>query len=218
MPNHRRNLTFATWLFVSAATPLMFGGCGSDASGADTVMGTGGLSSVGGAAVGTTSVGGSVSGVGGGAGTGTTVAATTPITPVCTSGSTWTQRQGENERMRPGEACIACHSTEPDAPTFAVAGTIYPTKHEPNDCSGVAGTASNITVVITDASGTEHRLAVNSAGNFMLETGTFATPYTARVEMGTTVARMSASQTNGDCNSCHTVTGTNSAPGRITVP
>jgi hypothetical protein len=116
--------------------------------------------------------------------------------------------------MRPGEACISCHSSS-GGPRFAVAGTVYPTGHEPDDCNG-AGNASAV-VVITDANGQAHELSVNQAGNFTLS-GTLALPYTAKVVVGGASRAMGASQSTGDCNSCHTQSGSNGAPGRIVVP
>jgi hypothetical protein len=41
----------------------------------------------------------------------------------------------------------------------------------------------------------------------------------AKVVNGSGVERvMSATLTTGDCNSCHTQSGADSAPGRITIP
>ncbi|MEI8259338.1 MAG: hypothetical protein WCJ30_27035, partial [Deltaproteobacteria bacterium] len=64
-------------------------------------------------------------------------------------------------------------------------------------------------------------VAGNSAGNFWLEDRAaprFAAPYTARVLYQGRERRMIAPQTDGDCNTCHTDTGTMGAPGRVTVP
>jgi hypothetical protein len=130
---------------------------------------------------------------------------------VCTSKTTYAS--GENANMRPGEACIACHTAN-RGPAFAIAGTVYPTGHEPNDCNGKAGA----TIVITDAQGKAHNVTANSVGNFYLA-GTIPTPYTAKVtSTAGGVRAMVASQTTGDCNSCHTEKGANGAPGRIVAP
>ncbi|CAN5365957.1 hypothetical protein BH09MYX1_BH09MYX1_10250 [soil metagenome] len=97
---------------------------------------------------------------------------------LCTSGK-GTTRDGTT--MRPGEACISCHSTRFSAPTFWISGTIYPTGREQNDCKGVAAGA---TVKITDANNVVYNVPVNSAGNFMLEDNQapkFAAPYNAEV-------------------------------------
>jgi hypothetical protein len=111
--------------------------------------------------------------------------------------------------MRPGESCLGCHTT------FSVAGTIYPTAHEPNDCDGTNGTG--LSVEITDANGVVTVLPVNGAGNFFATT-TFATPFHAKVVSATSERDMTNGQTSGDCNSCHTVWGANGAPGRIMAP
>jgi len=119
--------------------------------------------------------------------------------------------------MRPGEACITCHATNPEAPTFVVAGTVYPTAHEPADCNGSNSNGAAV-VIITDAMGAAHQIPVDASGNFMLEGTAIPLPYTARVQVGTATRSMATAQTNGDCNSCHTATGTNGAPGRIMLP
>jgi hypothetical protein len=130
----------------------------------------------------------------------------------CTSGTSW--RSGEGPTMRPGEACLSCHSAS-GGPRLAAAGTVYPSGHEPDDCDG-AGDA-NAVVVITDANGQAHELPVNQAGNFTLS-GALALPYTARVEVGPAGRSMGSSQSTGDCNGCHTQSGSNGAPGRVVLP
>ena len=139
--------------------------------------------------------------------------------PVCTSGKTWTGGNNGSASMYPGRACITCHATEPDAPKFQIAGTVYPTAHEPDSCLG-SPSGAGITVEITDAAGTVVSLPVNSSGNFYYRsrTSTLKLPYTAKVKQGTGVRAMSAAQMSGDCNSCHTQSGTNGAPGRIVAP
>jgi hypothetical protein len=61
-------------------------------------------------------------------------------------------------------------------------------------------------------------LNANAAGNFYIEKGTLSTPYTAKVVSGSKTRAMSAAQTVGDCNTCHTAAGANGAPGRILMP
>jgi hypothetical protein len=112
--------------------------------------------------------------------------------------------------MRPGEACPSCHS-------FTLAGTVFPTEHEPNDCNGVNGSTAGLTVSVTDAKGKVQTLTVDSAGNFYSSTA-FTAPFTAKVVSKTSERDMMAMQTSGNCNSCHTVNGANSAPGRIMAP
>jgi hypothetical protein len=135
----------------------------------------------------------------------------TPTT--CTSGATWTRGDRGSSSMHPGAACIACHTTA-RAPTFTLAGTVYPSGHEPDDCNGLAGGAS---VVVTDAKGKVVTLTVNAAGNFYSATA-ITPPYSAKVVKGGVERAMVATQKTGDCNSCHTVDGTNDAPGRIVSP
>jgi len=134
-------------------------------------------------------------------------------TPVkCSSGSTWSGGEGSPE-MHPGLACIACHARG-EGPRFAVAGTVFPTAHEPDDCYGAS---SSVTVVITDSAGKVLDLTTNGAGNFSYR-GTLSLPYTAKVAVNGQERAMGTAQTTGDCNSCHTVTGANGAPGRIMAP
>jgi mono/diheme cytochrome c family protein len=45
-----------------------------------------------------------------------------------------------------------------------------------------------------------------------------ALPYTAKVVQNGKTRAMGAAQTSGDCNACHTPTGANGAPGRVTIP
>jgi cytochrome c553 len=116
--------------------------------------------------------------------------------------------------MHPGVACIACHATEKAAPAFTIAGTVYPSAHEPNDCNGLNGGAQ---VIVTDAAGKTLTLPVNSVGNFY-SVSPITTPFRAKVVANGKERAMAATQTVGDCNSCHTEAGTSSAPGRILTP
>jgi hypothetical protein len=61
-------------------------------------------------------------------------------------------------------------------------------------------------------------MPVNNAGNFLLQSGTLKPPFKAMVINGAKTRAMSGSVTSGDCNSCHTQTGKNGAPGRIIAP
>ena len=124
--------------------------------------------------------------------------------------------------MEPGNTCIGCHS-QGEGPTFSVAGTVYPTAHEPNECNGKSG----VNVVITDSAGHVFTLPTNSAGNFACGSRArqgfpacagFTPPYSAKVVSNGVERAMSASQTTGDCNGCHTESGANDAPGRVMAP
>ena len=159
--------------------------------------------------------------------------------PVCTSGQFWSSDDDDgSSRMHPGRACIACHEQgggdgdgdhddddgdgdhhkdDDDAPALVIAGTVYPTSHEPDDCEG----STDAEVDITDANGVVYKLEVNSSGNFLLkqkDAKSFAMPFSASVTRGGAVRAMMASQTSGDCNACHTQAGENGAPGRILDP
>ncbi len=139
------------------------------------------------------------------------------VAPTCTSGTTWNGGSDGSGSMDPGKACINCHaSSGGEAPRFAIAGTVYPTAHEPDLCYGANGT-DGAQVVITDANGKSISLTPNSAGNFS-SSAVVATPYRAKVTYMGRERDMAATQTSGDCNACHTQNGTMSAPGRIILP
>lgn len=121
----------------------------------------------------------------------------------CSSGSNWTQGDRGSTNMHPGKACITCHATNFKAPRFSIAGTVFPTAHEPDDCNSKV---TGVTVVITGADGKVINLPVSStSGNFSY-TGTVAKPYKAKVVAGGKERAMTKAQTDGDCNKCHTQT------------
>lgn len=134
---------------------------------------------------------------------------------VCTSGTMWTRGNRASASMHPGGTCITCHAQNPDAPTFTIAGTVYPTAHEPDDCNG--GGTAGAQIVITGADGKVTKIAVNAVGNFNSQVAV-ALPFRAKVVVGTKERAMVGSQKTGDCNSCHTEKGDSSAPGRIVLP
>ena len=86
-------------------------------------------------------------------------------TPTCTSGTTWTGGNQGSAVMNPGRACISCHAGNGEAPQFTIAGTVYPTGHEPDLCNGANGT-NGARVVIVDAANRTMTLTPNAAGNF----------------------------------------------------
>lgn len=146
---------------------------------------------------------------------------------VCTSGATYeSSRKGMT--MNPGRACIACHRSRRDdddrlekRDILYVGGTVYPTFHEPDLCLGVDGSLYDAHVLVTDASGRVFDLPVGSTGNFGLpirSVSSFTPPFHAKLVVGAKERVMHKAQTNGDCNSCHTVSGQNGAPGRIALP
>jgi hypothetical protein len=137
--------------------------------------------------------------------------------PTCTSGAYWTVADGTSPTMRPGEACIACHS-QGEGPAFAIAGTAYPTGHEYDDCDGRAAQAAIVTV--TDRTHVSRSFTVNSAGNFYgaASGGWPVFPITAKISLGGKTRAMSGAVSTGDCNTCHTLSGASGAPGRIALP
>ncbi len=140
-------------------------------------------------------------------------------TPVmCSSGTHWTRNNHGSESMHPGMACISCHvqmGQQRELP-FTMAGTVYPSAHEPDDCNGASGT-TGVEVVIIGADGHVVTITPNSVGNFFSESAV-TLPFTATVNYQGRSRAMIGPQTSGDCNTCHTETGTSSAPGRIMLP
>jgi hypothetical protein len=142
--------------------------------------------------------------------------------PQCSSNSFWTQGNGGSSRMHPGLACISCHNGG-EGPSFAVAGTVYPTGHEPDDCDGSGASGAMITV--TDKNGSARVFTANSAGNFSGNPGGGwpVFPITATVSFGGRTRSMTTAVPSGDCNLCHTQNGTAvgqiaAPPGRIALP
>jgi len=145
--------------------------------------------------------------------------------PQCSSNRSWTGGNSGSAQMRPGEACIGCHKLNTDAPSFAIAGTVYPTGHEPNLCDGTA--AAGATVTVTDKNKVSHTATVNSAGNFSINAGAFSGwpvfPITATVSFNGKTRSMGTAVPSGDCNSCHSPDGTAvggiaAPPGRVALP
>jgi len=148
---------------------------------------------------------------------------------LCSSGTLLDPNYQPSPEMAPGRACISCHveentasGEEGDAPVFTFAGTVYPTGHEPDDCSGAP--AAGAVVELTDARGMTSSSVVNAGGNFYGQLAGFAFPYTARLTFNGKTRVMQKPQRSGDCNACHTRDGTDivdaaqPAPGRIVLP
>ncbi|AKU99551.1 hypothetical protein AKJ09_06215 [Labilithrix luteola] len=145
---------------------------------------------------------------------------TNPTVPlVCTSGQMWTGQESDREpEMHPGGACNTCHQVK-GGPNFRIAGTVYPTLHEPDDCMGVDPRGGPLVVIVTDARNRDFQIPVQEGGNFSLPLQ-IAPPFKARVRnfVSDKVREMKGSVTSGDCNACHTGQGKNGAPGRIMAP
>lgn len=151
------------------------------------------------------------------------------VAPLCTSGTMLDPNHQPSPEMSPGRACIGCHveentasGEEGDAPVFTFAGTVYPTGHEPDFCSGAP--AAGAVVDIIDARGVKFSAIVNDGGNFYDDLPGFVFPYTARITFRGKTRVMLEPQQSGDCNACHTQEGTDPddpshpAPGRILLP
>jgi hypothetical protein len=173
-------------------------------------VGTGGTLAVGSGGIQGAPDGGVAAGMGGRAPSpdGGTAADAGSTAAVCTSKMNYSG--GNGQMMRPGADCTGCHGN------FAIAGTVYPTAHEPDNCIGVNGT-TGVKVVITGATGQVLTLTPNSSGNFYSNTKV-ATPFTVKLTNGANSRMMVSAQTSGGCNGCHTVNGSNAAPGRVMSP
>ena len=151
----------------------------------------------------------------------------------CTSGVTWAGGEedwGQYPKvgMHPGMACIDCHNNpakyglQDNGPGMYIGGTVYPTAHEYDQCLGVDGYSEQVTVEVTDVNGQVVSLQANETGNFFLRKGpgvpAIVYPVTAKVVSPKGTRAMSKAVSTGDCNSCHTLKGTNDAPGRIMAP
>jgi hypothetical protein len=123
----------------------------------------------------------------------------------------------EGGQMDPGAGCMSggCHTF---SKVLSLAGTVYPTAHEPKNCKGVSVRGMNI--VITDAAGSTSKVAVNAAGNFYIRGGSIKAPYKVKVVDSAGKERPMVTPLkagDGNCNSCHTQKG-DGAPGRILAP
>jgi hypothetical protein len=147
---------------------------------------------------------------------------------MCSSGKMWVGEEGVD--MDPGRACIDCHANggggeeEEGGPLYLVAGTVFPTAHEPDNCFGLDGTVMppDVSVEVRDGNGNAVVLKINAAGNFYLDPYSapagFAPPYAVKVVKDDLERPMGALAPHGDCNLCHTQDGTTDAPGRIIPP
>jgi hypothetical protein len=143
--------------------------------------------------------------------------------PTCTSGVFIDPNGDEGEEMTPGHACNECHEQQniemgTEAPIYHFAGTVYPSAHEADDCSG--GTTEGAEIEVIDANGVIYMATANAVGNFFFEDTQylFKFPYTTRVVFQGRERWMDTPEMEGDCNKCHTPTGAEDAPGRILLP
>jgi hypothetical protein len=138
--------------------------------------------------------------------------------PTCSTDTYWTGGDRGSSVMHPGRACIQCH-TQNFGPRLQLAGTVFLTGHEPDDCNGGAVDGNDVVVEVTDANQQVFTMFVNGAGNFYQRGGaTVVFPITAKVTYQGRVRTMTTPAALGDCNSCHTQSGAQGAPGRIALP
>jgi hypothetical protein len=165
-----------------------------------------------------------------------------PVMPTCNSNN-FAPNDPNNggDFMMPGQACNACHQTQQGGieppPLFTIAGTVMGLLHDQDLCiSPLANGITNVKIHVVPAVGAPFDVRVGTTadptannGNFLSERGVTSPFHVSLVytRNGTVEERpMSASPSEvqgapagidpGDCNVCHTVMGTNGAPGRIT--
>jgi hypothetical protein len=135
----------------------------------------------------------------------------------CTSKAGWTGGLQGSTAMTPGRACIECHSTTPSAPRYAIAGTIFPGLHDPDDCNGVDGLGFAVAFFSDSGAELGPRVQLNRVGNDFY-TGPVPAQYRVKVIAQGVELVMQSPVTNGDCNFCHTASGKSGASGRLTKP
>jgi len=134
----------------------------------------------------------------------------------CSSDSWWTSGNEGSTLMTPGGDCTGCHVRRGEGPVYEIAGTVYFDYADADNCNGVDGAE----VVVTDANGTEFTATSNAAGNFFLTPGQANVTYPASVVVRYQGGERAMVNTiaDGNCNVCHTVDGTQAAPGRVIAP
>ena len=132
--------------------------------------------------------------------------------------------------MAPGWACRACHAGQdflgqnPGGRLAAAdqlnqfMGTVFRAPHEKDLCAPQLGLSGQVEIL--DMNGrVSARIPFGADGNFNGNTPAgMPSPYRAKVVTAGGERMMQKGQTNGDCNTCHTVEGREGAPGRITLP
>ena len=152
-----------------------------------------------------------------------------PVT--CFSKNTWDAGNIGGEGMNPGYACRSCHRGEnfmgqnptlDSNPQYAMffMGPVYGDFNEANLCAANAVPAGTVVEILDSAGVLKLSLPVDPSGNFRSTSvdAPFPMPYRARVRANGALRPMGDTQTNGDCNTCHTEQGREGAPGRIVWP
>lgn len=142
-----------------------------------------------------------------------------PAETTCASGKAWDPSATATAQMNPGLACRACHKTQASDYNYFFMGTVFPAFHEKDLC--ISPPPPGAKVEILDATGkVTMTLLPNAAGNFMSSAvvAGVPVPYSARLVANGVTRSMTAPQTDGDCNKCHTEQGAEGAPGRLVWP
>lgn len=151
-----------------------------------------------------------------------------PSGATCASGLVY-QGTAESSQMSPGLACKSCHAgqnfngqnptgeSSPENVKFFM-GTAYASSREVDGCKSDAVPADAVVEILDSNDTVQVTMPVNAAGNFYSSKSTagFTLPYKARIVANGKTVSMATPQMEGDCNTCHTATGMNGAPGRIT--
>ena len=123
--------------------------------------------------------------------------------------------------MQPGEACVACHAKPGgEAPRLAFGGTVYPSAHEPSQCNGADGSngAKGASVVVIDAEREVVLCQRQRRGELLRQARVnVVPPLKAKVVWMGRGRVMIGAVPSGDCNACHTQTGTTTVttPGTV---
>jgi cytochrome c553 len=137
----------------------------------------------------------------------------------CASGLWWNGGTQGSGQMMPGEACVACHSSSGEGPRDRFMGTAYGAAQETSLCMAYQVPSGAVVEILDTNDVVKLTLPIDSSGNFYsTRNQTFTGAYKARVTANGKTNAMSASQTDGDCNTCHTAKGLNGAPGRVMYP
>ena len=102
---------------------------------------------------------------------------------------------------------------------YFFSGTVFPDLHEQDLCHSPPPAGAQIEIL--DAQGNVTlTLTPGAAGNFTSSAvvAGVPVPYRARLVANGLTRSMSAAQTSGDCNACHTEQGEDGAPGRLVWP
>jgi hypothetical protein len=102
---------------------------------------------------------------------------------------------------RPGEPCVACHSTYEGAdPPLAIGGTIF-TVDANGDLSGAPG----VLVEVSDSEGDSRKACTNQSGNFFVEDDKWPDPvFPLTVQAGSRTMQSIIGR-DGSCATCHTL-------------